>query len=278
VALFQLFNHKLVVSEMMKKIKIANKDIYIVDSHNQVLEAWESSPGLNIFSLDYHTDTKAAFHNYSYWRADSEMKSGRCSNHDERMRELSDQKITQYLENKITIKQINDNLKHDEHIDFAVQTDMVDMVFVLSTNRNTKSSNSNVYIADSPEKNEDQSIIEFSPLCIPVCNKEIHDNDCRNLRAESLIEDIFLKDAISQAESFKSSFFENYILDIDCDYFNTEKCLYPDNIEVFKKLIRNSRMVTIALEPECVKICRHKGCGLTSEIIMDRLLSIINEI
>lgn len=262
---------------MMNKIKIANKDIYIVDSHNQVLEAWESSPGLNVLSLDYHTDTKRAFNNYSYWRADSEMKSGRCSNHDERMRELSDQKIIQYMDNKITIKQINDNLRHDEHLDFAVQTDLVDMVFVLSTNRNAESSNTNVYIADSSEKYEDQRIIEFSPLCIPLCNKEIHDIDCRNLRAESLIEDIFLKDVISQAESFKKSFLKNYILDIDCDFFNTEKCLFPDNIEVFKELIRNSQMVTIALESECVKICRHKGCGLTSEIILDRLLSIIKE-
>lgn len=262
----------------MKKIEIANKDIYIVDSHNQVLEAWEFSPGVNIFSLDYHTDTKGAFHNYSYWRADSEMKSGGCSNHYERMRELMDQKITQYLENKITIKQINDNLKHDEHIDFAVQTDLVDMVFVLSTSRNTESSNPNVYIADSPEKYEDQSIIEYSPLCIPVCNKEIHDADCMNVRAESLIEDSFLNKAISQAESFKTSFFENYILDIDCDYFNIEKSLYPENIEVFKRLIRNSRIVSIALEPECVKICRLNGSGLTSEIILERLLSIIREI
>lgn len=262
----------------MRSINVAGKEIFIVQSHNQVLEAWEASPGLNVFSLDYHTDTKAAFHNYSYWRADSEMKSGRCGNHEERLHELTEEKVSQYLHGQININQVNDNLKHDEHLDFAVRTDMVNIVFVLTTNKNTSSSNPNVHIAEGSEAYGNQRIIEFSPLCVPGCSKKTHDNECLGLRADSSIEDSFLLDAISHAESFKSSFFENYILDIDCDYFNTEKSLHPENFEVFKKMIRNSRMITIALEPECVKICRHEGSGLTSEIILNRLLSLIEEI
>lgn len=262
----------------MRKITVNQKAIYIVESHNQVLEAWESLHGLNVFSLDFHTDTRQAFYNYSYWRADSEVKSGLYRNLQERAEKLTDQKINQYLEKQMTINQINNNLKHDEHLDFAIRSNMIDTAFVLSKNSNETSSNSNVYIVDSQEQYNKQRIIEFSPSCIPGCSKTIHDEECRIRRADSSIEDFFLVDAIGRAKSFKSSFFDNYILDIDCDYFNTEKSLYPENLEVFKRLIRNAELITIALEPECVKICRHEGCQLVSEDILTRLISILETI
>ena len=259
----------------MREIRIKNKSVYIVESHNQVLEAWERASKPNVFSLDFHTDTREAFQNYSYWRADSEVKSGRCSDSAARNKELTDQKINQYLDKKITINQINDNLKHDEHLDFAVRTEMIDTAFILSVNSNTTSSNPNVYIPGGAEEYGDQRIIEFSPPCVPGCLKQVHDEACRTLRADNAVEDALLENAVSRAESYRPSFFSNYILDIDCDYFNTEKSLYPENTGLFKKLIRDSEFITIAMEPECVKICRHEGSSLDSDTILDRLMSII---
>jgi len=257
----------------MNKVTVNKKNIYIVNSHNQVLEAWKSGNRLNVFSLDYHTDTRRAFQNYSYWRADSEVKSGLCDNHGLRMKELAEQKISQYLENLITIEQVNDNLKHDEHLDFAVRTEMIDTVFILSSNSNASSSNPNVHIADGQDAYNNHRIIEFSPPCIPGCRKAAHDEECRTMRADYSIEDVVLDDAVSRAESFRAGFFDNYILDIDCDYFNTERSLNPERCETFKKLIRESEFITIALEPECVKICRHEGCRLISEVILAGLIS-----
>lgn len=261
----------------MKMVKSAGKEIYIVQSHNQVLEAWEKSPGLNVFTLDFHTDTKRAFSNYSFWRADSEFKAGRCSNTDKRVQELCEEKISDYLKKKLSIKQINDNLKHDEHLDFAVSTELVDMVFVLATSRNSTSSNPNVYIINNDSSFGNQKILQYSPLCVPECTRTIHDSHCNRLRADSSIENSFLEDAVAEAKKYNAAFFDNYILDIDCDYFNTDRSLYPGKIDVFKSLIKESRFITIALEPECVKICRQKGHGVSSDIIVERLLSIIGE-
>ena len=262
----------------MELLKLKKKDVFIVESHNQVLEAWASGGDQNVFSLDYHTDTRRAFQNYSYWRADSEIKAGQPYSHEQRTKELTDHKINQYLENEITIQQINDNLKHDEHLDFSVRTDIIDTVFILSTNSNVTSSNPNVHIVDGTTEYQGQRIIEYSPSCIPGCEKDIHDEECRISRAESSIEDTFLEDAVLQAEIISSSFFNRYILDIDCDYFNTEESLYPGEYETFKNLIREAEFITIALESECVKICRHDGSHLDSETILTRLITLIEEV
>lgn len=185
----------------VQKITVNNKDLYIAGSHNRVLEAWEPGVCQNVFSLDYHTDTRPAFENYSYWRADSELTAGHCSDHDLRKVELSDQKIRHYLENRISMDQVNDNLRHDEHLDFAVRTGLIDKAFILSTNSNEKSSNPNVHIVGSLEEYGGQSLMEYSPPCVPGCRKENHDSDCSILRADSSIEGCFLDRAVRRANS-----------------------------------------------------------------------------
>ena len=264
-----IFSGDTAIIPEMEEITAGGKQLYIVHSHNQVLEAWEQHPGRNIFSLDYHTDTKEAFGSYSYWRADSEAKAGRCEDPELRKRELQDEKIRAYLEGTTTIRSINDNLKHDEHIDFAVRTDMIGTAFILATNSNVSSSNPHVFIADGRREYEGQRIIEYSSPCLP---------DSPNLRADSVIEDEFLSDAVATAESFHPLFFNDFILDIDCDYFNTVKSLRPENSQLFKKLIRKAAFITIALEPECVRICRLDDSLGDSETILDALISIIGSI
>lgn len=256
----------------MQKLS-SHKTIYIVQSHNEVLEAWEQHPGCNVFSLDYHTDTREAFHNYSYWRTDSEIKAGRCRDPEKRILELKEEKLSAYLDRKTNIGQINENLKHDEHLDFAVAADLVNLVFVLSTSRNENSSNGNVYLCHKGSY-EGQRIMEYSPLCISSCSKKIHDDSCAVLRADHVLESPFLGEAIRRAESLSRTFFDDFILDIDCDYFNTERSLFPDNTERILMLMERARIITIALEPECVAICRCENSQLTSEVILRRLLSL----
>ena len=262
----------------MEKVMAGRKQLFVVHSHNQVLEAWESCPGANVFSLDYHTDTREAFGNYAFWRADSEAKAGRCEDPEARKTELMDQKIRAYLDGNSTIRDINDNLKHDEHLDFAVRTRMIGCAFVLAKNRNYQSSNPNVYIAGNQSEYMGEGIIEYSPSCVPGCSKKIHDEECSRLLADSSIEDTVLSVAMTKAETFHPDFFENYILDIDCDYFNTERSLRPGTSAVFGELVRKASMITIALEPECVKICRFEGSILDSESILEALTAIIEGI
>jgi hypothetical protein len=262
----------------MKEIQSGGKQVFIVRSHNQVLEAWEKRPGLNVFSLDFHTDTREAFGNYSHWRTDSEVRAGRCEDPENRKKELTDQKIRAYLDGASPLRSINDNLKHDEHIDFAVRTDMIARAFILSKNSNPSSSNPHVHVLLGSEEYKDQRIIEYSPPCVPGCPKQAHDSDCRRLLADASLEDRVLEDAVSKAESLDPAFFDGYILDIDCDYFNTERSLQPAQSGVFGKLVREAAFVTIALEPECVKICRLEGSLLTGESVLEALLSIMDKI
>ncbi|MDC7234781.1 MAG: hypothetical protein PQJ58_16225 [Spirochaetales bacterium] len=259
----------------MEKCLAGSTTVYTVQSHNQVLEAWETCPGLNVFSLDYHTDTKEAFGSYAYWRTDSELKAGSCGNPDVRRRELAQDKIQAYLDGKIDIRGINDNLKHDEHMDFAVRSNIISSAFVLSVNRNSSSSNPYVYIEGCDIEYSGQPIMEYSMPCIPGCSRDSHDQDCFRRYRDACIDDSVLSMAVGMAESLNPGFFDAFILDIDCDYFNTEESLHPSSSEVFKSLIRKAALVTIALEPECVKICRMEGCQLESRQIADELKIII---
>lgn len=256
----------------MKKMCLNGKEIYIVRSHNQVLEAWNLYIKPNVFSIDFHTDTKIAFKNYAYWRAYSEVKNKKCSSLPKREISLRNEKITQFLEKKISLNHINDNLKHDEHIDFAVKTDIVNKVFILAKNSNITSSNSNVYLANRDKSYNNQAIIEYS---YNFSTSDISDITKKKYSSDNSIEAYVLMDAIRKAEIIEKDFFDNYILDIDCDYFNSEESLKPKNIDVFIRLLKNAKCITIALEPECVKICRLKDSKLTSDVILDNLIKII---
>jgi hypothetical protein len=62
-----------------------------------------------------------------------------------------------------------------------------------------------------------------------------------------------------------------YILDIDLDYFHSEKSINPTDTTAFYRLIRNSVAVTIATEPECVEYLRLDGSAVTAPMLLDRL-------
>ncbi|MBN2625528.1 MAG: UPF0489 family protein [Spirochaetales bacterium] len=244
----------------MEHLKIGDKDVYIVKSHNRVLEAWERIPPCNVFTLDYHTDTKKAFSTYAYWRADSEKKAGKCESRLERKKELVQEKLRGYLNNRLSIRTINDNLRHDEHIDFSVRTGIADRVFVLSHNRNEGSANPRVYQYHGDSDYEGEPIVEYP------------------LESEPGLTDRILSDAVEEARNLEEGFFDRYILDLDCDFFTTGESLESEFSEVFGELVSQAEMITIAKEPECVKICREEGSGLTGEIIKDRLLEMIEDI
>ncbi len=243
-------------------------------SHNQVLEAWNRGARQNVFSLDYHTDTKKAFLDYAYWRADSEFKAGKVNNPIRRTNDLMEEKIHQFLNDAIDLDQVNDNLRHDEHLDFAVRTDLIEKAFVVAKNSNPASSNPNVYIFDGPGQYDDHRLIEYNTPLFD-CSGSQTPQECRMAMADSAIEAEVLSHAVSSAQMLAPDFFENYILDIDCDYFNTEKSLTPGDNGTFRQLVRESEFITIALEPECVGICLLEGNDLDSDSILESLLTLI---
>jgi len=244
----------------MTHLKIQQKDVYIVQSHHQVLEAWELAPHCNVLTLDYHTDTRKAFNTYAYWRTDSEVKAGKCKTPDKRKNDLVLEKIQGYKENRLSIEEINRNLRHDEHIDFAVRTGIAEKVFVLSRNRNESSANPRVFQVHDQEEYKEQPIIEYT---LP------------EKKGDKRLCDDLLDSAMNEAEELEEGFFDRFILDIDCDFFNQEKNLHPATLNTFGQLVNRAELITIAKEPECVKICRNQGSTLTAESIKNRLLDLI---
>ena len=94
------------------RISKSGQKIYIVEKHHEVLEAWEKYQGYNIITLDTHKDTQLCF-------------TGKNLNRE--------QGINDYKNSNKSIAQIIENLKNDEHIDFATSSGMIisSRVFVL---------------------------------------------------------------------------------------------------------------------------------------------------
>jgi hypothetical protein len=73
------------------------------------------------------------------------------------------------------------------------------------------------------------------------------------------------KDGVPAAEA------EPYVLDIDLDYFHSEKAIEPDDPATFYRLVRNAVAVTIATEPDYVEDCRNEGSKVTGESLLARM-------
>lgn len=68
-----------------------------------------------------------------------------------------------------------------------------------------------------------------------------------------------------------------YILDVDLDYFQTRKSIEPEDARTFYRLIRESGIITVALEPACVESGRLEGETITSDFLLARLLEHIEK-
>jgi hypothetical protein len=73
-----------------------------------------------------------------------------------------------------------------------------------------------------------------------------------------------LNDGASAAEA------EPYVLDIDLDFFHSEKAIEPDVLATFYRLVHNAVAVTIATEPGYVLDCRNEGSEVTGASLLER--------
>lgn len=234
---------------------INSKKVCIVEEHHHVLEYWidynlRSSTIPYLITLDHHEDTKKAFKNYVWLSCDDKH----CISHEE-----FEKRRKEYLD-KI---QINDDiflqqLKHDEHIDFAIRKNIITNAFVISYLNETSLTdcdNTNIYYIKRSS-------------CYPGCNKIPHDDECIRTMYDKCIEDEFLQDALN---NIPMQYKDNYILDIDLDYFHTIRSLEPERMDIFYDLIKNAKIITIAKECEWVNRTKLDD-EIDSEYILDKLL------
>lgn len=249
-----------------KKINIGDKDVYIVRSHHHVLQPWAevrrvhgSRPAL--LTLDHHTDTHEPFLRHRY------VATSKGLNHDNsaEMKAMLPVLIREIDWNdEDTVVQAIKKLEYDEHIRTAVQAGILSRAFVVNL---------------SSETYADDEVYATCSGCDAIgCTKPIHDDDCVRARADQVLESIHLNhelnelNAMAQARGVPGVDAEEpYILDIDLDYFHTEKAIEPDDPATFYRLVQRALAITIATEPACVKELRMTGSKITGKSLLARM-------
>lgn len=273
-----------------------SKKICIVESHNEVLRPWselrnneDKAPIL--LTMDHHTDTHDAFL--------SKIFTGK---------EL-DYNLQEELLNRIDYQNVSsiedaiNNLKNDEHIATAIKANIINCAFVIAYDAGPGNSpSSKEEMTDNQFRNDHFIELMLGQKACPsytrpynyLCDDEVMyipdwsildglDNYIdKDEFLDYVIDDSFLEKVFTTFGEMNRTVFSKpmvfnnkYILDIDLDYFSSIKSLKPEKTSIFYNLIRNAELITIAKEPECVKLCSNEV--LTSEGVLSAVMKHIEK-
>lgn len=279
---------------MCTREMINSKDVYIFRDHHHALLPWskirgdfETAPIL--ITLDHHTDTRPAYLNHMF------HTYGEDSVNNVEIRESLASKVVYSSEG--SVNEAIQNLRHDEHIHAAILSDIIKFAFVIQLNdsigtvsveqkkyREVRFGNgppwkNNVEYPQPPFTYEVPSngIFVIPTLCLPWCDRKTHNDECQKELYDSVLEDYFLQEKIREGNEMaifagiESIEEQNYILDIDLDYFHTEKSVMPKSATIFSRLICNASAITIALEPSCVTSLALEGESISSEYLLEKV-------
>jgi hypothetical protein len=256
---------------------IHGKSIYLFEHHNIAPMAWfyikkKISTIPSVLTFDYHTDAFLAFNDYI------SRKLSNNSHNDTTYEQKIDiaRKKCCKIKNENDIKEIITDLKNDEHIDFAIRAKIISHAYIISH------STYGQYVIKPIEKKEKIGIIKYElpeNKIIELDNEHVESLSIKNyedLNRYCISNENLLR-RLEKIEQINKSIFggaydflNNFILDIDLDYFNTHASLEPSNISVFYNLIRKSQAITIAQESEYVHFLKIDD-GITSNYILAKL-------
>ncbi|MGN4421090.1 UPF0489 family protein [Bacillus cereus group sp. MYBK249-1] len=289
---------------MFEQQTINSKDIYIVEHHHHVLEPWaiyrERNAAPILVTLDHHTDCHSAFINYS----SLQIKGDDYQTNEKRIafRKCC---IEQVNYNDLdTVRTAIGNLIHDEHIDAAIKSNIIEKAFIINYNacrdtplsfKEEKRIEANTYkmagipIGENFEVQASEGYPE-STNSMYILDKKCWIGDhaehphpcndsCTKPHYDQAIESIYLEDKLNTISEMvpdliqENHFTQEYILDIDLDYFHTLKSIHPEDYEIFHNLIRNAKIITIALESRCVEEGKYRNENIDSDSLLTALLS-----
>ncbi|PEP91607.1 hypothetical protein CN582_27040 [Bacillus wiedmannii] len=289
---------------------IDSKDIYIVKHHHQVLEPWaiyrERNAAPILVTLDHHTDCHSAFLQHSALQIEGdrdEMDAHRVAFRKNCIDEINYNDLN-------TVRSAIGNLKHDEHIDAAIKSSIIEKALVISydahrddpmsfkESKRIEEYNSTpailarmrgeIFEVQAPEgyPESENSIYILDKKCWigdQAKHPAPHNDDCTKPHYDQAIESIYLEDKLNTINEMipglieNNQFTQDYILDIDLDYFHTIKSIQPENCDTIYNLIRNAKIITIATEPICVENLKYGNEQINSELLLDALLNHIEQ-
>ena len=211
---------------------IGGKPVYIVEDHHHALIPWRKiqqrlGQSFHVLTLDHHTDTLPAFSHFNeVFHAEHPLD--------------------------VSVEDALDDMRHDEHFDFATQTGLITSAVIFShVNFSIHTNPALTVVHDKPE---DESIAALGSYY----GRALESNFLRkNLSCAPIPEHL------------------PYVLDIDLDYFKGERSVTPDDPAVFLDLIRGSAAITICRERDWVRILNLDYGKLQYEFFLNKVLEMI---
>ena len=223
-------------------IQIANKDIYIFDSHNMALPVWgtyssRNNAEFNLVTFDSHTDTRPAFATEILNRTDFHFESERRI-----AKEILKGKHyrTDDFDFEDVFKISCNYVMNDEHIMTAEYFGYIKSYYIIC--------DLDAFEAKSYER--DDQVSGYSAQYFT-----------REQQSQIKYEDIDMP----------------LILDFDLDYFISDNCIDDKFVQAITPLVKNATVITIAREPEYFEKCK-KQQSYTCEKAQKDVLMMIEQI
>lgn len=290
--------------EDMYQLKVINgKNVFIVESHHHALLPWSLikkgfDANLILISLDHHTDCMPAFNAHRCIESKSDD-----AKYDQMFETLFSD--FNYQDEKSVLRAIY-KLRYDEQIHTAICGKIFTHSFSINFSDQTPSVEELTYrnlISIQFKKMLHEGIplkeiekpkgpytyelprngmFTISPDCYLGCLKVPHDDECRIRLYADAIESDYLSYqlAVASQMSFTSGLGSldksPYVLDIDLDYFHSDKSIKPKDPKKFYSLIRDAKALTVAMERRCVETLKLEGEQIDSEKLLVQLLGHIH--
>lgn len=232
----------------MQKVVEGGRTIHYAKSHHHVLKAWawhrrldRSGPAPTLLTLDHHTDLRPAFGSaWSVAKPDEDPTPSVIAAFAKPcIAQLSGLKAKD-------VEMLVSELRYDEHIDAAQQAGIVGDVFLYQSGS-----------GDDPSKG--RHIVKIDGWDKAAMDNALEPAELGRFTAEVA------------AKTGKPLTDLHYILDVDLDFFSTESSIKPADASLWHALIRNASLITVALEPGCVRSCRQPDERITASSLFTEL-------
>lgn len=283
---------------------VMRKRVYIVWSHHHAIKEWfrYRELGLHLLSFDYHTDFHQAFLRSSCTSSQAQfgVRPYTIENHNLVLKKHIGCRDEDALEVAVN------ELRNDEHIDFAIRSGMIKRAFVFSCASSSFKDGRVLEVPAAPpiemiddhvqmmmklnslapkvlkearEGEEDLStdilvgksvevgIVSFSEFRHPLLEGKDESESARLVTTDGVLNEVL--------ETFREQGFnkDNYILDIDCDFIRDRGAMVHEQFKTLEELIKGAKAITIAREPDCVREC--SGQTLSYEDVEGWLVELI---
>lgn len=239
-----------------EELEINGKRIFICEHHHHVLKFWSEFKDRKpyLLTFDHHTDLHRAFQGKL-----NGIKSFRGITTQKEWDDVQHEFLTELIANNFNSI---DNLKHDEHIDAALKLGFLNKVLVYSYD-SYQNRPDRVYCINGNENYSGQLVIN---------NSRSYGEDDTVIDSKQLIQNFNLFDLCIAKEDW----IDNFILDIDLDFFKTCNSIKPNDISFFKTLIDKSIAVSIAKETLFVNSWQKEyDDKISVKYLLDGLIKII---